>query len=292
MMKTQSNSTKVRRLLTIAIAIVLLSAVVLSLTPCTVSATNVGSYTFKVKSPASANSKIRVTAKDQAGNTYDTTFTLGGQDEEQLRNTVFTSLQGDGWVVTKNGKNGIDITYGPLTPALRQTAIKQVDIGDNSVWITTNTDGNVTGGWADPGKKKFKFIAALPNADSTAPGTLVLALNDLTVSVPLSPGDSPTDAAAKLEAELTNADLVVTRSGSEVTLDWEDPANESMLTSPLDLWFGLEDGAGGPHITLEFPDVATIPTLTEWGMIIFCVLLFGWMAWVVVRRRRRVTVGI
>ena len=35
-----------------------------------------------------------------------------------------------------------------------------------------------------------------------------------------------------------------------------------------------------------------IPTLTEWGMIIFCVLLFGWMAWVIVRRRRRVTVGI
>ncbi len=35
-----------------------------------------------------------------------------------------------------------------------------------------------------------------------------------------------------------------------------------------------------------------IPSLTEWGMIIFCVLLFGWMAWVVVRRRRRVTVGI
>ncbi len=29
-----------------------------------------------------------------------------------------------------------------------------------------------------------------------------------------------------------------------------------------------------------------IPTLTEWGMIIFCVLLFGWMAWVIVRRRR------
>jgi len=35
-----------------------------------------------------------------------------------------------------------------------------------------------------------------------------------------------------------------------------------------------------------------IPTLTEWGMIIFCVLLFGWMAWVIVRRRRRVTAGI
>ena len=35
-----------------------------------------------------------------------------------------------------------------------------------------------------------------------------------------------------------------------------------------------------------------IPTLTEWGMIIFCVLLFGWMAWVIVRRRRRVTIGV
>jgi hypothetical protein len=34
-----------------------------------------------------------------------------------------------------------------------------------------------------------------------------------------------------------------------------------------------------------------IPTLTEWGMIIFGVLLFGWMAWVIVRRRRRVTIS-
>jgi hypothetical protein len=35
-----------------------------------------------------------------------------------------------------------------------------------------------------------------------------------------------------------------------------------------------------------------IPTLTEWGMIIFCVLLFGWMAWVIVRRRKAVNVRI
>jgi hypothetical protein len=33
-----------------------------------------------------------------------------------------------------------------------------------------------------------------------------------------------------------------------------------------------------------------IPTLTEWGMIIFSVLLFGWMAWVIVRRRRKATI--
>jgi hypothetical protein len=46
-----------------------------------------------------------------------------------------------------------------------------------------------------------------------------------------------------------------------------------------------ELGGGG----LQVP---TIPTLTEWGMIIFCVLLFGWMAWVIVHRRRRMTIGV
>lgn len=30
-----------------------------------------------------------------------------------------------------------------------------------------------------------------------------------------------------------------------------------------------------------------IPTLTEWGMIIFCALLFAWMAWVLVRRKKQ-----
>jgi len=38
--------------------------------------------------------------------------------------------------------------------------------------------------------------------------------------------------------------------------------------------------------------VVPIPTLTEWGLIIFCALLFGWMAWMVVRRKRTVTAGI
>ncbi|MEA3297341.1 MAG: IPTL-CTERM sorting domain-containing protein [candidate division Zixibacteria bacterium] len=29
-----------------------------------------------------------------------------------------------------------------------------------------------------------------------------------------------------------------------------------------------------------------IPTLGEWGLIIFCILLVGWMAWVIVRKRK------
>jgi hypothetical protein len=40
------------------------------------------------------------------------------------------------------------------------------------------------------------------------------------------------------------------------------------------------------------PVSGSIPTLSEWGMIIFCVLLFGWMAWMVVRRRKTARVRV
>jgi hypothetical protein len=68
---------------------------------------------------------------------------------------------------------------------------------------------------------------------------------------------------------------------------------------PLGLTFGtnmLSDCIGHSFAAISFPvDEALcqprIPTLTEWGLIIFCVLLFGWMAWVIVRRRRRVTIS-
>jgi Mn2+/Fe2+ NRAMP family transporter len=32
-----------------------------------------------------------------------------------------------------------------------------------------------------------------------------------------------------------------------------------------------------------------IPTISEWGMIIFSVLLIGWMAYTIVQRKRRAT---
>jgi len=35
-----------------------------------------------------------------------------------------------------------------------------------------------------------------------------------------------------------------------------------------------------------------IPTLTEWGLIIFSVLLVGWMTWMLIRRRQSVKIGI
>ena len=36
---------------------------------------------------------------------------------------------------------------------------------------------------------------------------------------------------------------------------------------------------------------ASVPTLTEWGMIIFGVALAGWMAWMIFRRKQSLTVS-
>jgi hypothetical protein len=47
-----------------------------------------------------------------------------------------------------------------------------------------------------------------------------------------------------------------------------------------------EEGAVAQEKSVE-----VVPTLTEWGMIIFGVLLAGWMGWMVKRRRNKVTAG-
>lgn len=67
------------------------------------------------------------------------------------------------------------------------------------------------------------------------------------------------------------------------------------MAGPVDGLYTLYvyDAVEGEYERFTIPvTTRPIPTLTEWGMIIFCVLLFGWMAWVIVRRRRRVTAGM
>jgi hypothetical protein len=44
--------------------------------------------------------------------------------------------------------------------------------------------------------------------------------------------------------------------------------------------------------TIYLVPASSIPTLTEWGLIIFGLLLAGWMGWMIVRRRNKVTAGI
>jgi len=65
------------------------------------------------------------------------------------------------------------------------------------------------------------------------------------------------------------------------------------MVFPIDPTANPAEEVGLDNICLrddECPGI--IPTLTEWGLIIFGALLLGWMAYVVVRRRRGVTVGI
>jgi len=54
---------------------------------------------------------------------------------------------------------------------------------------------------------------------------------------------------------------------------------------------GQADPDGGVTFEFRYTTESEIPTLTEWGIIIFTVLLLGWMAWAIVRRRNKATVG-
>ncbi|MEW5925530.1 MAG: IPTL-CTERM sorting domain-containing protein, partial [Candidatus Zixiibacteriota bacterium] len=45
-------------------------------------------------------------------------------------------------------------------------------------------------------------------------------------------------------------------------------------------------------ISRNYPGTGEIPTLTEWGLIIFTLLLLGWMTWMIIRRRQSVRIGI
>ncbi len=75
--------------------------------------------------------------------------------------------------------------------------------------------------------------------------------------------------------------------------DWDFLlANFTEIWFPVDFIVNPGEIFGYDNFCLRDDVCGAIPTLTEWGMIIFCVLLFGWMAWVIVRRRKAVNVRI
>jgi hypothetical protein len=128
--------------------------------------------------------------------------------------------------------------------------------------------------------------------------TITAYINPDTADIPITPENTFWSGSIKI----ANGDA---SASGELTLDdmIYEPITGNLLvtdTKVITIPFPLTRG--------EFDDVeveiyadagygegipaAAIPTLTEWGMIIFGVLLFGWMAWVIIRRRRRVTIGI
>jgi hypothetical protein len=246
-----------------------------------------GSYTISYAGAAAAGTQIRVTAQAQDGTTYDQTFTFNGQNQTTARDTILTDLTGAGWSATANGADSIIITG--RTPGNGSSPIKHVDIGDNKDTVTTTCDGNVTISEALPGAKDFKFSCLAPNADNAQPGSIRAVLNAITAQAALAAGDSPSIAAQKLATALTGQGLVVTLVGSEITLDWENATNAALLTSPLHLELSVPNGAGGPHVQLELPDIVVppIPTVSEWGLIVMTLLLL--IAATIIFARRRVT---
>jgi hypothetical protein len=210
-----------------------------------------GSYTIEIMAGADPNSKIRVTAKAENGETYDQEFTIGGQNSEQTRNTIATDLTGDGWMVENNGTNGIIITGRVGSPTFSE--IKQVDIGDNSDKIDTKVDGNATLAESKPGDKDFKFSFLSPDAHSSTPGTILCSINSIHLTPALASNDTPSQAAVKLRTAMTSAGLVTSLAGAEITLDWEVAANAALLGTGVHIDFGILNGAGGPHVQLELP---------------------------------------
>jgi hypothetical protein len=77
----------------------------------------------------------------------------------------------------------------------------------------------------------------------------------------------------------------------EVGTDFQMVSTEA---GELELAFNDEyypDNSGQFDVWIAYCS-SEIPTLTEWGMIIFAVLLLGFMAYVVIRRRKSIGIGV
>lgn len=114
-------------------------------------------------------------------------------------------------------------------------------------------------------------------------------------------GCSPTPFALEDLNWNNLANIMQAVPGGEGPIILQDPSDSVFLSLPgvctLDDAMIIYLEITSPRQYKEFYQVyvvpqSDIPTLTEWGIIIFCVLLFGWMAWVIVRRRKGVNVRI
>jgi hypothetical protein len=90
----------------------------------------------------------------------------------------------------------------------------------------------------------------------------------------LSPGDSIEVVGVPEESEIGDSVLVL--RGQIISLA---ECDDSTYVDTV------------PFTAEIFEEAEAIPTLSEWGLIVFCVLLFVWMAWFVVRRQKRTSVN-
>lgn len=141
----------------------------------------IGSYTFKVKDDGAApeGAKVLITAGAKRKDLVfdDPPFTVSGQDANQIRNTVRDSLAGDGWTVTDNGTNGINITKVGIPPTFTfASPIKKVNGGSSHKDVTVSLNGNVEIEKISPEDKRWKvgFAPGLGSSDEALALTLDL----------------------------------------------------------------------------------------------------------------------
>ncbi len=102
---------------------------------------------------------------------------------------------------------------------------------------------------------------------------------------------NPTDSSISLTSTLAKIQGIPMGANETQPMKMNFSANSGNLT-PAFQWFVVSqfsDGKTTPDggITFEFRSgTGDIPTLSEWGMIIFGVLLLGFISWVFLRRRK------
>ncbi len=241
-----------------------------------------GSYTFFWDGLADPSTVITVTAKAEDGSAYNEAFVVGGQTSEQTRNTIMTDLQSAGWNVTANGPNGIIIT-GHGSP---NSPVSEVDIHDTRIMVVSKADGNVTINGTTPGARNIGFSFDSPDAGMISPGFLTLELNTYVLTAQLAPGDNPLLAAQKIHAALISAGFNVSLAGNTVNLDWDDPVNFNLLGEDIHINLYNLESESGPHMKLILPDSIqqSIPTLSQWGLIILASLLLITASFFILKR--------
>ena len=100
------------------------------------------------------------------------------------------------------------------------------------------------------------------NADMVNPGQLVVAVNNgAPIVAALQGGDTPDQEAGLLMKALDAAGFVATDpdGGDAVDLDWNDPANSSLLGSVANITFGMQNSGAAYQLEMDFPDSAAVP---------------------------------
>ncbi|HRY33195.1 MAG TPA: IPTL-CTERM sorting domain-containing protein [Bacteroidales bacterium] len=246
-------------------------------------------YKFGWAGQAPDDAVIKITAMFSNGAVIDKDIPVGGLTVNEAAEIIYSGLQGHfDWNLVggifpdddPTDQNRMIIIYGLRTPDQFPifNPVKEVDISDNAALINTWCGGVVFKSQTKVGVPHVFDLKLLePQPNSYMPGTLKLKLNELILSIVISASDSIETIASNLSAACISAGVIHQLNGNVISVDWDDPLNDSIMGEEVQIESGIEYGAGGPHIVIGIPelkdDIINIPTLSQWGLIVMTSLL-------------------